>query len=247
MGTTTCTRCGAALRPEISYCVRCGASVSGQGPGGVPEPVQAVAVFDTPVPTAPVTPVASSSAPVSTPTAPIVVDRGPREARDRMRRVVLAGTVALVLTLIARVGYSAMSAEPAADGEIIARLPVGPDGGKATFDDGGKIKVPKGALTERRTITVRRSVIRDRVRAISPFGGSIVIPAGAQTIYIFGPVDITFLRAVTIVLPLPPPPDQGIVFVSANGQISFIQANTGDRTISIRVTSFRFDRAGTFV
>ena len=237
MGTQTCTRCGAALRAEISYCVRCGASVSGQGatPAAVPPAAPVTPALVTPVPAA---------APVSTPTAPIVVDR---DDRDRTRRVVLAGVVALVLTLIARVAVSALSAEPAADGEIIARLPVGPDGGKATFDDGGKIKVPKGALTERRTITVRRTVIRDRVRAISPFGGSIVIPGGAQTIYIFGPVDIRFLRPVTIVLPLPPPPDQGIVFVSANGQISFIQGNSGQSTISIRVTGFRFDQAGTFV
>lgn len=197
-------------------------------------------------PSAGTQPIDTQPAAVSTPTAPIVVDAADRLEKDRMRRVVLAGAFALVLTLIARVAVSALSSEPAADGEIIARLPVGPDGGQATFDDGGKIKVPKGALTEQRMITVRRTVLRDRVRAISPFGGSIVVPAGAQTIYIFGPVDIVFLRPVTIVLPLPPPPAQGLVFVSVNGQISFITGNTGDTTVSVRVTSFRFDQPGVF-
>lgn len=164
-----------------------------------------------------------------------------------MRRVVLGGAFALVLTLVARLAASAVSAAPADDGEIIARLPVGPDGGSATFDDGGKVKVPKGALTDTRTITVRRTVLPDRVRAISPFGGSIVVPAGAQTVYVFSPIDIEFLKAVTIVLPLPPPPAQGLVFVSVGGQISFISGTTGSRTVSVRVTSFRFDRPGTFV
>jgi hypothetical protein len=181
------------------------------------------------------------------PTAPIVVDRPQRDERDQMRRVVLVGVLALILTLVARIAVSALTADAVPDGEILARLPVGPDGGKATFDDGGKIKVPEGALKDEQTITVRRTVLRDRVRAVSPFGGSIVIPAGAQTIYIFSPANITFLKPVTIVLPLPPPPDQGLVFITANGQISFIQGNAGDRTITVRVTSFSFDRPGVFV
>jgi hypothetical protein len=223
--------------------VRCGARVGADAP----VPVTPAGVD---VPTSPATgPPPTAPTPVpTTPTTPIAVDAGDRLERDRMRRVVLAGAFALVLTLVARLAASALSSTPAAsDGEIIARLPVGPDGGKATFDDGGKIKVPKGALAQKQTITVRRTVLADRVRAISPFGGSIVVPAGAQTVYIFGPVDIEFLRAVTIVLPLPPPPAQGLVFVSVDGQISFISGTTGDGTVSVRVTSFRFDRPGTFV
>jgi hypothetical protein len=240
MGTTTCSTCGSPLRAEATFCVRCGARSGdsgapiGSSPASTPTaPGAAAAVAVTPVPT--------------TPTTPIAVDADNRLERDRMRRVVLVGAFALVLTLVARLAASALSSTPASDGEIIARLPVGPDGGKATFDDGGKIKVPKGALAQKQTITVRRTVLTDRVRAISPFGGSIVVPAGAQTVYIFGPVDIEFLKAVTIVLPLPPPPAQGLVFVSVDGQISFISGTTGDGTVSVRVTSFRFDRPGTFV
>lgn len=238
MGTTTCTTCGAPLRAEATFCTRCGARSRTGG--------QAAATPST----APTAPTAPNPGPptASAPTAPIAVaDADERLERDRMRRVVLAGAFALVLTLLARVAASALSATQASDGEIIARLPVGPDGGKATFDDGGKIKVPKGALESNRTITVRRTVLADRVRAISPFGGSIVVPAGAQTIYIFSPIDIEFLRPVTIVLPLPPPPAQGLVFVSVDGQISFISGTTGDGTVSVRVNSFRFDRPGTFV
>jgi hypothetical protein len=236
MGETTCTRCGATIRPELSFCVRCGEPV-----GGATQTPAAQAASPSGAPTTPEA--------IAAPTPPVVrtTEALPAEQKDQTRRVVLAGVLALVLTLIARVAYSAATYEPEPDGEILAQLPAGPEGASEEFDDGGKIEIPKGALKERQTVTVRRTVMQDRVRAISPYGGSIVIPAGAQTIYIFSPATIVFSSPVTITLPLPPPPAQGIVFVSANGQITFIQGNAGDRTITIRVTSFNFADPEVFV
>jgi hypothetical protein len=148
----------------------------------------------------------------------------------------------LILTLIARMAFAAATHEPKPEGELIAQLPVGADGGSAKFDGGGKIKVPKGAVSQTETLEVRRTVVRDRIRAVTPTGSSIVIPAGAQTVYIFGPADIVFLRPVTIVLPAPPPPAQGLVFVSANGQITFIPVTANDGLMVLRVNSFDFSR-----
>ena len=60
--------------------------------------------------------------------------------------------VFLVTALIAFgtvLAYRTVKAEPEQRGEIIAQLPVGPEGGSASFGDGGKIKVPEGAVRER--------------------------------------------------------------------------------------------------
>ena len=186
---------------------------------------------------------ATSAPPVITP-MPVITAQAPVEPvkRNESRRLVLMAVSALLVTLIARVGFAAATNDAKPDGELIAQLPVGPEGGSMKFDGDGKIKVPKGAVDKPRTIEVRRTVVRDRIRAVSPFGGSIVIPAGAQTVYIFGPTNIVFLRPVTIVLPAPPPPAQGLVFISVNGQIQFVPVTANNGLLTFRVNSFDFTR-----
>lgn len=160
----------------------------------------------------------------------------------------LLSVMVLILSFIGRVAYMAITSGPQQEGEILAQLPVGPEGGEEEFGDGGKIKVPEGALRERQTLTVRRSMIQDRIRALSPFGGTpIIIPAGTQIVFLFGPTNIRFLRPVTIVLPAPPPPAQGLVFLSANGQIRFLDGRDSGSRIIIQVNSFDFTRTSTFV
>jgi hypothetical protein len=234
MSLTMCRGCGQPLGAGMDVCTVCGVrSVSlPPQPQPVPQPVPQAVV------TQPVyQPVQQVPMPVVTAPAPVEPVK-----RNENRRLVLMAVSALLVTLIARVGFAAATNDPKPDGELIAQLPVGPEGGSTKFDGDGKIKVPKGAVDKPRTITVRRTVVRDRIRAVSPTGTSIVIPAGAQTVYIFGPTNIVFLRPVTIVLPAPPPPAQGLIFVSANGQLTFIPATTNNGLITVRVNSFDFAR-----
>jgi hypothetical protein len=172
----------------------------------------------------------------------------PAPKRADPRRLVLLSVMVLILSFIGRVAFMAITSGPQQEGEILAQLPVGPEGGETEFGDGGKLKVPKGALKQKETLTVRRSMVQDRIRALSPFGGTpIIIPAGTQIVFLFGPVDARFLRPVTIVLPQPPPPAQGLVFISANGQIRFIEGRESGSRIIIQVNSFDFTRNSTFV
>jgi hypothetical protein len=171
----------------------------------------------------------------------------PGPLRADPRRMVLLSIMVLILSFIGRVAYLAFTAGPQQEGEILATLPVGPEGGSAKFAGRGELRVPKGALAKKQTLTVRRAPIRDRIRALSPFGGSpIIVPAGTQIIYLFGPVDVRFLRPVTIVLPAPPPPQRGLIFVFSNGQLRFLDA-AGSRTVTIRVNSFDFSQRSSFV
>ena len=249
--TTTVPEGGGGAAEPLSHAVTAPAAPVAPPPAATVQPVTPVVAAVAPVAPVAAAPVAAATEAISpTPTAAdqaqfvqATYDQiAARSQRNQTRRMVLVGVTALVLTLIARVAISAATHEPEPEGEIVAQLPVGPEGGSAEIEGGGKIKVPKGAVDRPQTITVRRTVVRDRIRAVSPFGGSIIIPAGAQTVYIFGPTSIVFLRPVTIVLPAPPPPAQGIVFISANGQITFIQGRAGNGTIVVRVNSFNFNQ-----
>ena len=270
-GVATCGVCGVRV-PEAQHAVIAGGDGASMGtvtPAQPSVPVVPAAPVTPVAPPAPAVQYAATpavptaevpTAPVPTapaPTAPAVDEQAQRAMieqtyaelssrqtqRNSNRRLVLMSVSALLLTLIARVAFSAVTSEPKPEGELVAQLPVTPEkGGSTKFDGDGKIKVPKGAVSKPETITVRRTVVRDRIRATSPAGGSIIIPAGAQNVYIFGPTALVFLRPVTIVLPAPPPPNQGIVFISANGGIQFINVDPRSRTVTIRVNSFDFAR-----
>lgn len=254
-----CRGCGMAVAAGVSFCPNCGIRVSRASAEATAQtaPVsvgaEANGLGETatqPIPSAqPEAAVATAPVPVAGPAAQHYTEElgvPPMAAghpADNRRRFVLAVVAGLLLTLIARGAFAAMTYEPDPPGELVAELPVGREGGSATFGEGGKINVPKGALTKPQTITVRRTVVRERIRALSAQGGpSIVVPPGTIFAYWFGPTDIAFLRAVTIVLPAPSPPAQGLVFVLANGRITFVQGKRRGGQISIQVKSLNFAR-----
>jgi hypothetical protein len=162
-----------------------------------------------------------------------------------VRRFFVSAATGLVVVLIMRIVLAAAGGEET--GELVAQLPVGPDGAKTTFDDGGKISIPKGALEKKETITIRRNTVRERIRAVGPDGASIIVPPGTQVVYVFGPTNLVFLRPVTIVLPAPPPPATGLIFVAADGSIRFFPAVQNGGFITFRITSFDFSRPNVFV
>ena len=61
-------------------------------------------------------------------------------------------------------------------------------------------------------------------------------------VYTFGPTNLVFLVPVVIVLPVPPG-QNGIVFVTQNGQIRFIPGG-GVGTITLQVTTFNLNAPG---
>lgn len=241
MATTTCQKCGETVPAGMNFCRKCGNRVTdpgGQmaGAAGATPSGGAGAVSFQPASTVP---------PVATQPWPPAETAG--DPRNDNRRLVLIAILALILTLIARLVYSAATAEPQAVGEIVAELPVGTEGGSTDFDGDGNIRVPAGALDKEEVIRVRKAPIEDRIRVQSPQNGApLVFPAGTVFVYIFEPFDLVFQRPVTITLPVPPGQD-GLVFLSTNGNIVFLDGTQGNGTISVRVTSFAFNQGQTVV
>lgn len=245
MSLTTCRECGSALPSHLQFCPNCGVRIDGT-------PFDSSSVQAEPVPPVPPTGPVQPPAAVSTvqqpaPTQPSPVQTYEPSAvpprRTEMRRFVLTAVVACLLAFAGRMVYTAVTSEPEQPGELVAQLPVGPEGGAVQFEGGGKLDVPKGALKQRETITVRRSLMRERIRAVDPSGGPpIVVPPGTLFIYILGPVDIELLLPVTLTLPAPPAPAQGLVFVSAASRVTFVPGNQRGRTITVTLTSFDFGR-----
>ncbi len=255
MSATSCPSCGGPVRAGLAFCPTCGVRV-GESPSTPPTPpapesqppvqqqpvvIQGFQPAGTAYPSAPPTQPLESTQPAPVQQYVPPAYQPPADTRrNETRRMVLAGAMALIAVLVVRVVMAA-NAEP--EGELVAQLPVGPEGGSAEFSDGGKINVPKGALTKRETITVRRAVMPRQIRAVSPFDNSpLVIPPGTVFVYILGPTDIVLQLPVTLILPVPASNTQGLVFVSANGQVTFVPGAQRGRTMTVRLNSFDFSR-----
>lgn len=237
MSASTCRGCGQPLNAALPFCPNCGintASMRIQQPAtaaAVAHGAQAVGYAPEPQP------VQIDPAPASVPSSyPI------QEAkRNETRRIVLAAVSILLITLIARVAFAAANPKP--DGELVAELPVDSQGGSVEFGDGGKLTVPKGAVSKPTNIQIRRNVMRDQIRGVSPTGGTpLIIPPGTVFVYFFTPVNVQFLVPVTLTLPVIGAPGTGLVFVSANGRITFLQGTQRGRNITVQLTSFDFSR-----
>jgi hypothetical protein len=208
----------------VSFCPNCGVHVEGNGSAGqtVTQPVAVAPV------TAPVAPVAPG--PVTEAVSPPAAATPPGGINNRVLTWAAGGLAALMI-----LGATAFALRPApAQGAVVAQGPIGPDGGSLSFDNGGKVQVPPGALKDTKEITVRRTYI-DRSVTV----GSTVYPPGTFPMYIFGPLGLTFGVPITIILPLPAGAIAGRIYIFRNGRLIYIatRPNQGN-TVTITVTGF---------
>ncbi|MEX0874947.1 MAG: hypothetical protein WD646_03560 [Actinomycetota bacterium] len=119
------------------------------------------------------------------------------------RRARWLGLVGIALIFVALLGGGYFGYANANDErDVVVRGRVTSAGGGLTFDDGGRIEIPPGALTEPTTITVRRVRI-DRPVRLSRGDGQppITYGRGELSAYSFEPSDLTFRQQITIALP----------------------------------------------
>jgi hypothetical protein len=234
MSATFCRGCGQPVGATDEICANCGVRVIPvTEPVTVPAGASAAdAVLSTPPQPAP--PIWSQAS-VAPPAA--------ASAALGRRRVALTLVMAILVGLLARVAVGAMVHKPN-NGDLVAQLPVGADGASATFDNGGKITVPKGAVSKPTTINVYRRTIDRRVTALSPTGGTpLIFPPGALIVYQFGPVGLVFLQPIVVILPIPPG-QNGIVFLDQNGQLRFLPGVGTGTTVRVLITSFNVNAPG---
>lgn len=220
-----CRACGRQLPGGASFCMACGSPVSavpvGQHQTTVHSPAHVTQPLD------------EMTVPAHT------AEPGPR--RGLGKRILVGAVIGLALGVVTRMLMGVLAADQA-KGDLVAQLPVGPEGGAISFDGGGEVKIPEGALSERATIEVRRTTIDRQVQAIPPGGGApMIFPPGTLVAYTFGPTTLVFQQPVTIVLPVPPG-QQGFVFISANGQIVIVPGAAGIGTVTVQVNSFDFSQ-----
>lgn len=230
MGATTCSSCGMPVAAGKQFCTNCGARVgSASGAPTGPAPTG-------PGPTAPA---AAATAPVS-PTGPPTAESpatqrlataGPPAGRS-WRAVAIAGVIALIVGIVAALMW------PANAGELVADAPIGPSGGTIPFDDGGELRVPRGAVDSTQRITVRKTTTREPARV-----GTTTYPPGALTIYLFGPLTIDFDRPVVLLFPIPPDADGARIYVIRDGRLTLIAVvRNDDGRARLVVSGFRDGR-----
>jgi len=219
--TQTCRGCGQPLAAGVSFCPNCGVRADGNG-SAVQTMTQPVTVTQ-----APVQPVAQT-APITAPAQPVPP---PAAANNNKVLTWVAGGVAALMIA----GAAAFALRPTpAQGDVVAQGPIGPAGGSLSFDNGGKVQVPPGALKDTKEITVRRTYVNRTVNV-----GSTVYPPGTFPMYVFGPLGLTFGVPITIILPLPAGAIAGRIYIFRNGQLVYIatRPNQGN-TVVITLTGF---------
>jgi hypothetical protein len=273
MSTTLCRGCGQPLEASQDVCTNCGIRSVASGNGSATAAVTG-AIATAPISTGAATPDAAATSEVTTPIEPPAsippVSPPPTQAASldppaaaeattpmypfeqtyvpptrntQARKIALTLALSILLGLVARAGLGALS-DRGEEGDLVAQVPVTANGGKATFGDGGKIEVPKGAVTKPKTINVYRRTIDRRVSVVPPSGGTpLIFPPGTLVVYTFGPTTLVFLRPIVILLPVPAG-QQGIVFLTQNGQIRFLPGAPAGGTIRVLVTSFNLNTPG---
>jgi hypothetical protein len=128
------------------------------------------------------------------------------------------------------------------DRGVVARALVSSGGGVMTFDRGGKLTVPSGALPSPTAITIRREPITQRVRlGAEGDAGTVTYEPGDLVVYAFEPADLHFQQPVTIELPRSG--DADAVFIDTRGAPRVIQATASGNVVKVRTSSFAFDDA----
>lgn len=146
--------------------------------------------------------------------------------------------------LLAGIGFAATT-RGGPTGALVAEATVGRGGGTLTFDGKGVLRIPSGALRSPVRVAVRRSVVDERLRVHPPEGPLYVFERKRLLAYTFEPAGVTFMRPVTIVLPLQEARRAGTVFSYVDGSVLFFggEVDPEEATIAIEVFDFRF-RAG---
>jgi len=155
---------------------------------------------------------------------------------DRRARWVGVAGIALVLVSLLAAGYAGYQNNEGAD-DVIASGRITPDGGGLTFDSGGRISIPPGALSSPTTITVRRVRIDRRVQLDRTDGPPITYERGELAAYAFEPSDQTFLKDITIELPAP---NGGALLIARGNTLRVIPAEQREDTIVITTQQLSF-------
>lgn len=121
----------------------------------------------------------------------------PGEPRTGPPWVVLALiAVAALLAIVTGTLLRTRATDPGPEGTIVARAPVGPEGGTVPFGEGARLIVPAGAVESTHIITVRR--FPEETAA----DGDAILDV-AESRYAFEPADLRFQVPVRVVLPVP--------------------------------------------
>ncbi len=155
---------------------------------------------------------------------------------DKRTRWIGAAGIVLVLVSLLAAGYAGYRNNERAD-DVIASGRVTPDGGGLTFDDGGRISIPPGALSTATTITVRRVRIDRRVQLDRTGEEPITYERGELAAYAFEPSDQTFLKDITIELPAP---NGGALLIARGNTLRVIPAEQRENTIVITTQQLSF-------
>jgi len=136
----------------------------------------------------------------------------------------------------------AAGTRPGPTGRVVAVATIGADGGAVTFGDRGIIRIPDGAVTRPIRVSVRRSVIPDRLRVAPPDGPLYVFDRNRLVAYSFEPRSAAFASPVTIVLPLDRTQRNGAVFAVLGRTVVFLAGKVDPTagTVTIKVSDFRF-------
>lgn len=167
------------------------------------------------------------------------------EERPATRPAVVALTFLVVAAAAFLIGITAASAvkeEP--PGTVLASQSIGPSGGTVRFS-GGEIRFPSGAVASPTEITVRRTLVNQRVQVRPPGRRVQVFDRGELVAYIFEPRDADFLRPVTLVFRLRDTEGDATAFARVGGATLFLSGggiDTERGVVAVEVSDFRFNR-----
>jgi hypothetical protein len=126
-------------------------------------------------------------------------------------------------------------------GILLVTETVGPSGATLRFE-GGEIRIPAGALTAPAPITVRRSLLRERVQVRLPGHPASTFGPNQLEAYAFEPAGVSFRKEVEIVFRLSGQTGNGAVFARVGSRTVLLGGDVdSDRgTVTIQVRDFAF-------
>lgn len=149
----------------------------------------------------------------------------------------IALAIVVALAVGALIGYS--QSEGDKKGVVAQRL-VSPQGGVLTFEGGGELSIPEGALPTATAITVRKVTNDNRFRlGTEGDASSVLYEPGELDMYVFEPAGLRFQRPVRITLPRRA--SGTALLVDAPGGPRVVGAAPSDGTVTFETSSFEFE------